>query len=116
MEAWQTLSDLNISLRSDVVVAVIDDEYERINELTEGVTEGTLTAHKIKELTFDMPKPVIDQDKCIGCGSCELVCPVVFKLNEEGKAQVKSVDFKVNKHDIDQAIDLCPTEAISWGE
>ena len=28
-------------------------------------------------------KVVIDQDECIGCGSCQEICPEVFKLNEE---------------------------------
>jgi ferredoxin len=27
----------------------------------------------------------IDEDECIGCGSCEEICPEVFKLDEEAE-------------------------------
>ena len=31
----------------------------------------------------------IDEDACIGCGSCEEICPEVFKLDSDsGKAKV----------------------------
>jgi ferredoxin len=31
----------------------------------------------------------VDQDECIGCGTCEGICPEVFQLNEEtGTSQV----------------------------
>jgi ferredoxin len=33
-------------------------------------------------------KAKVDQDTCIGCALCESVCPDVFKLNAEGKANV----------------------------
>lgn len=57
--------------------------------------------------------PMIDKEKCIGCGSCTAICPDVFEMNNEGKAIVKKVDF--NKYDecIEDAKNSCPTEAIS---
>ena len=34
-------------------------------------------------------KVCIDEDTCIGCGTCEGICPEVFQLNEEkGKSEV----------------------------
>ncbi len=34
-------------------------------------------------------KVYIDEDSCIGCGTCEGICPEVFRLNEEeGKSEV----------------------------
>ena len=33
-------------------------------------------------------KVTVDVDACIGCGVCESVCPDVFKINDEGKAEV----------------------------
>ena len=33
-------------------------------------------------------KITIDNDKCLGCGSCTAVAPDVFELNENGKASV----------------------------
>ena len=32
-------------------------------------------------------KAYVDQDTCIGCGLCASVCPEVFEMNDEGKAE-----------------------------
>jgi ferredoxin len=58
----------------------------------------------------------VDQDTCIGCGTCEGICPEVFRLNEEeGKSEV--VKPKGGPEDlIQEAIDSCPVEAIHWQE
>ncbi|MBI4994723.1 ferredoxin [Candidatus Peregrinibacteria bacterium] len=59
--------------------------------------------------------PKVDKEKCIGCGNCELLCMAVFKLNEDGKAEVLSdADFEKNKRCIQESIEMCPTKAISW--
>ncbi len=53
----------------------------------------------------------IDKKKCIGCGSCESICPESFFL-EKGKANVK----KEKKEKItceEEAKNSCPTGAIS---
>jgi len=59
---------------------------------------------------------VVDQDACIGCGTCEGVCPEVFRLNEEeGKSQV--IKPEGGPQDlIQEASDSCPMEAIHWEE
>ncbi len=52
----------------------------------------------------------VNQDKCIGCGRCTEICPLIFKLNDHGKVDILSSD------DIDcakKAADDCPQEAIS---
>ncbi|TVR01104.1 MAG: ferredoxin [Desulfovibrionales bacterium] len=61
-------------------------------------------------------KVVIDRDECIGCGNCEQVCPEVFRLDEEaGKAEViKPEGGPVDE--IQDAMDNCPMECISWEE
>jgi len=52
----------------------------------------------------------INKETCIGCGSCEAICPDVFEL-KDGKAQVKSgADTK--KPCVKEAIDGCPVESI----
>jgi len=59
-------------------------------------------------------KPTVNQETCIGCGSCEAVCPQVFRL-KNGKSQVlEGVDYEKEKAGIDEAINLCPVQAISW--
>ena len=56
----------------------------------------------------------VDQDECIGCGTCEGICPEVFQLNEEtGKSEV--IKSEGGPEDLIQdAIDSCPVEAIHW--
>ena len=49
----------------------------------------------------------IDEEKCIGCGSCESVCPKGFEM-KDGKAYVKNS----NASRIKEAIDICPVNAI----
>lgn len=57
----------------------------------------------------------IDHEKCIGCGTCEALCPAVFKLNAQGKSEVIP-DAKLEKHGpcIREAIEMCPVQAIQW--
>jgi len=55
----------------------------------------------------------IDQEKCIGCGSCSAVCPDVFELNEDNKAVAKDTE---NKDCVKEAVEACPVEAIKVEE
>ena len=63
-----------------------------------------------------MAKPVVNQETCIGCGTCESICPAVFKLDDNGKAQVLAADYDANKDAIQESIDACPVSCISWEE
>ncbi|MFH1598508.1 MAG: ferredoxin [Patescibacteria group bacterium] len=59
-------------------------------------------------------KPIIDTKKCVGCGTCEALCPGVFKVDEDGMAKVtdpKGCDE--GKCDCQAAKDSCPEGAIS---
>jgi ferredoxin len=60
-----------------------------------------------------MPKIKIDQEKCIGCGMCQSLCPQVFKLGSNGKSKVINPNGKCN---LQEAVDSCPAEAISFEE
>ena len=52
----------------------------------------------------------IDNDLCIGCGSCSALCPQSFKMNEaEGKAEVVSQE---NTDCSKNAVESCPVQAI----
>ena len=59
---------------------------------------------------------VVDQDECIGCGTCEGICTEVFQLNEEtGTSEV--INPEGGPEDlIVEALDSCPVEAIHWEE
>jgi ferredoxin len=61
-------------------------------------------------------KVYLDQDECIGCGSCEEICPEVFKLNEDTeKAEVIKAEGGPEDQ-IQEAIDTCPVSCIAWKE
>lgn len=57
-----------------------------------------------------MAKPKINEELCIGCGTCEALCPNLFKI-ENGKSLVIALDCgDCNCH---EAMDSCPVGAIS---
>ncbi|PIP28073.1 MAG: ferredoxin [Candidatus Moranbacteria bacterium CG23_combo_of_CG06-09_8_20_14_all_35_22] len=57
-----------------------------------------------------MPKPKVNQELCIGCGTCESLCPKVFKI-ENGKSQVISEDCV--DCNCQEVMESCPVSAIS---
>ncbi|MCJ7663252.1 MAG: ferredoxin [Desulfobacterales bacterium] len=61
-------------------------------------------------------KVYIDEEECIGCGTCEEICPEVFSLNEKtGKAEVINQEG-ASQDKIEEAIEACPVECIRWEE
>jgi len=58
-------------------------------------------------------KIVVDQDLCIGCGTCISVAPAYFEFNDEGKSKVKKEYDPDDDGLIQEAIGDCPSDAIS---
>ncbi len=60
---------------------------------------------------------IIDQETCIGCGTCEEICPAVFHVDETaGKATVIDEDACEFVGCCEAAEENCPVEAIRIGE
>jgi len=67
-------------------------------------------------------KIILDKSKCIGCGSCQAVCPKLFELGEDGKSHLKGGKVKAGeeKEEIEledsgcasEAEGVCPVQAI----
>ncbi len=65
---------------------------------------------------------IIERAKCIGCGSCQAVCPKFFELVENGKSHLKGSKFnsKEEKEELEvedigcaqEAANICPVECI----
>lgn len=60
--------------------------------------------------------PYIETGDCEACGTCEAICPEVFKLNEDlGYAEVINPNG-ASEEAIQEAIDTCPAGCIQWVE
>ena len=57
-----------------------------------------------------MSKAKVNEELCIGCGTCESLCPEVFKI-EDGKSKV--ISEECGDCDCQSVIDSCPVSAIS---
>jgi ferredoxin len=59
-------------------------------------------------------KPVINEEACTGCGTCAAIAEDCFALNEDTeKAYVKD-GCSGSESEIQEAMDTCPEEAITW--
>lgn len=51
-------------------------------------------------------------ENCIGCGTCNSICPEVFHMKEDGFAEAIVDDVEDLKALADEAMNTCPVEAI----
>jgi len=61
-------------------------------------------------------KASIDRDGCIGCGLCAEICPSVFRMDEEGLAEVYGEITDETQGSAEEARDSCPVSVISIEE
>jgi ferredoxin len=57
-----------------------------------------------------MAKVTLDKDTCIGCGVCESLCGEVFKMADDGKAEV--IAPETDSSCAEDAASSCPVNAI----
>lgn len=56
----------------------------------------------------------IDREGCISCGLCESICPKVFRMGEDGPAEVYVDPIPTEEEESAvEACDSCPVGAIS---
>lgn len=58
-----------------------------------------------------MAKVIIDEDICVGCGSCIQQCPEAFEYSDEGLSQTKSQECSYCL--LEDIADNCPVNAIT---
>jgi ferredoxin len=58
---------------------------------------------------------VIDEQECDGCQTCVELCPDVFEFDEDAEV-ARVIDPEAEDACIEEAIDSCPAECISWRE
>ncbi len=59
---------------------------------------------------------MVEQDACLGCGSCEAVAPDVFRMNDEGLAEAYAEVTDDLKGAVEEAMEMCPGSCIKWDE
>ena len=61
-------------------------------------------------------KVIIEEEVCIGCGTCSELCPDIFQMNEEKeKAEVINPEGG-SVSCIEEAMVACPVSCIHWEE
>jgi ferredoxin len=58
-------------------------------------------------------KPYVDQDVCIACELCVNMLPEVFRMTDDGLAEVFDPEG-ASTEQIQEAIDSCPVNCIHW--
>lgn len=58
----------------------------------------------------------IDRDGCIGCGMCAATCPDVFRIADDGLAEVYTEPTKDVEGAVHEAAESCPVEVIHVDE
>ncbi|MFZ0448110.1 MAG: ferredoxin [Desulfatiglandaceae bacterium] len=56
----------------------------------------------------------IDEGECIGCETCEEICPEVFQMNEDTEKSEVIKPEGGPEDLIQEAIDTCPVDCIHW--
>ena len=60
-----------------------------------------------------MTKIKVNEDLCIGCGSCVAIDPDTFEFNDDGFAQAKQEEIT---DEVKNAAEACPINAIELEE
>lgn len=55
---------------------------------------------------------VIDRDGCISCGMCAATCPEVFRIDDDGLAEVYNGATDDVADEVKAAADNCPVDVI----
>ncbi len=69
-----------------------------------------------------MRKIIFEQEKCIGCGTCAMLCPNFWQMGEEGKAKLEEGEKNKETGNVErdvgsagcneEAAQSCPVECI----
>ena len=56
----------------------------------------------------------VDKDMCIGCGLCAALCPEIFEMDDDGKAEASKNEIEDKLiESAKEAEEQCPVNAIT---
>lgn len=58
----------------------------------------------------------IDRDGCIACGQCSAICPKVFRMADDGFAEVYAQVTEETLEKAQEAAEFCPVSVITVEE
>ena len=58
-----------------------------------------------------MQKIVFERNKCIGCGTCSVICPVHWKMGDDGRVDLKDATVNGEKMEKEIEEESCNGEA-----
>jgi ferredoxin len=62
-------------------------------------------------------KVKVDTTKCSGIGLCEVAAPSVFEIGDDGQARaINPAPAQNERADVEEAVNNCPTGALSIDE
>jgi len=72
------------------------------------------------DLLSRMKKIIFERNKCIGCGTCSVICPFFWEMGDDGRANLKEAVenegvFERNIEDVScniEASSSCPVQCI----
>ena len=82
--------------------------------------EGAIMKHDIKKAPrtgdWRYMRPVVDKNKCVGCGTCVSFCPeatisLVKRISKSAKKELMQIDYDFCKG-CGVCADVCPQKAI----
>ncbi|WP_116452613.1 ferredoxin [Blastococcus litoris] len=64
-----------------------------------------------------MSRVEVDRERCVGSGTCEALAPDVFEVDDDGVLVVHRPEpGEDERNDVEDAVQACPTRALSLAE
>jgi uncharacterized protein (DUF362 family)/NAD-dependent dihydropyrimidine dehydrogenase PreA subunit len=112
--------DFGIGTHESEKIELVGDDFNELKIIDFDIDRSKITIRKRKDLAnllngFFIPKPVIDQIKCIHCGLCEHICPVnpkAVNLSADNSAAPPTYNYRLCIRCF-CCQEICPENAIS---